>query len=132
MALTEGERVRCRHHLGYLNVTAAATFFLGIPAALQTTFMIEPAMDRVIVDAEPKLRQLLDILDSIESQGVCDLELLAINRIGDIEVREDGHKVLFNQEYLRWQRSLANLLGISPNPFDQRFPSRTNASVHHG
>ena len=48
-------------------------------------------------------------------------ELLAVLQVGEIQVNPNELKVLFRQEYRRWRSSLANLLGIIPNPYDQRF-----------
>lgn len=121
MALTNQEKVKIRHHMGYLNVSSAQTFVFGIPAAVQTQFSIEGAMNFVLLEAEPEVRRHLRILDAIEEQNVNDLELLAVMEVGEIKVNPQELKVLFRQEYRKWQGSLGNLLGVTPNPFDQRF-----------
>ena len=43
MSITEDERARGRHHLGYMQVQEASTFVLGVPSGVQTAFMIEGA-----------------------------------------------------------------------------------------
>lgn len=121
--LTDEERLKVRHALGYLNVGSAATFVLGVPAALQTTFMIEKALDLILPEAEPEVRRHLSILDRIEAQLIDDLELLAVESIDEIKVRRDEQDALWDQ-YDRWRRSLANIFGVIPNPWDKRFENR--------
>lgn len=117
--LTQDEKVRARHHLGYANVSEAATFQMGIPAGIQTQFMIEQAFNLILPQAEEKLRGLLEKLDEIECQIVNDTENVAVEEIGTIKLREDEFKQLIIR-YQHWQGALANLLAIRPNPFDQR------------
>lgn len=128
MAFSEQEKVRIRHHLGYLNVSTMQTFSLGVPTAIETQFLIEGAMNRVLVQAEQEARRLVGVLDTIEAQMVGDLELLAVRKIGEIEVNPDEQGKL-KQQYRHWQGTLGNLLGIPPNPYDQRF---MNASINVG
>lgn len=131
MAFTAEEKVKIRHHLGYLNVQDAQTFVLGTPAAVETQFIIEGAMDRVLVAAESELRRHVAILDKIEEQLICDQELLAVDAIGEIKVRATEMKEL-RVEYQYWRQGLANLMGIYPNPFDKRYAdSGINISVQH-
>lgn len=117
--LTEDEKSRARHHLGYLQVTSAQTFVLGVPAAVQTTFMIEGALNKLLPSGESKFRSILDNLDGVEAQIIEDQENLAVDQIDTIKVRPDEFKhLMIRYEY--WRSGLANLLGIIPNPFDQR------------
>jgi|TARA_Y100000034_G_scaffold121294_1_gene165329 hypothetical protein len=120
MPFTDEEKVRIRHHLGYLNVQRAQTFVLGVPAGVQTQFIIEGAMDRVLIEAEPEARRLIAVLDTLESQLICDLELLAVDKVGEIIIRKTEMKELWKQ-YQKWQGALSNIMGIYPNPFDKRF-----------
>jgi hypothetical protein len=123
MAFTSEEKARVRYHLGYPNVGLVNTFTLGLPAAIEPAFMLEPAMDRVLPDAEALVRQHLTILDQIESQQVDDLELLAVDKVDEIDIREKEHEQLLGQ-YLKWQSSLSNIFGVMPNPYDKRFSGR--------
>lgn len=122
-ALSLEEKVRVRHHMGYLNVQEAQTFTLGTPAAVETQFLIEGAMNKVLPEAMPLLRRYLEMCDETENTMFCDQETLVANRLGEIDLNNQGeHR---NQRELRrsykyWQTSLANLLGVPPNPFDQR------------
>lgn len=129
MAFTEDEKVKIRAHLGYLGVAQSQTFVLGIPAAMPTQFMVEGAMDRVLASAEAHARKLIKILDTIEVQMVEDLELLAVNKIGTIELR-DREMMQLRREYRHWQGALGNLLGVPPNPYDQRFQGMAGGGIN--
>lgn len=130
--LTLEERVRVRHHTGYLNVSDVQSFALGLPAAVQTQFIIEGSMDKVIPESLPLLRKLIGTLDQIETQMVDDLELLAVTSIGSINIQANEQKMLV-KAYLHWRDALCNLLGCIANPYDARFMNAgVNASVSHG
>jgi len=117
--LAEQDKVRARHHLGYLNVEQAQTFVLGVPAGLQTQFVIEGALNRLLPQALPKFTQFLDQLDCIECELFGGIDLASVNSIAEIEVRPERRKELAGY-YKVAQQALANLLGIVPNPYDQR------------
>ena len=120
MPLTAQEKVKVRHHLGFLNVAQVQTFVLGSPQAVETQFIIEGAMNLILQDAEPELRRHLQILDKIEEQLIDDQELLAVDAVDEIKVRGTELKEL-RKEYQYWRHSMANLLGCYPNPFDKRW-----------
>lgn len=126
--LSETERASVRHHMGYLNVGEMYTFVLGTPAAVETTFVIEGAMDRVLEVALPRFRQILGILDAIEAQRVDDLELMAINQLGDIQVNQKEQNQLL-RTYDDWVAALANMLGVPRNPFDKRLGGARGVNV---
>lgn len=117
--LTDDQKVKVRHHCGYLGVAAAATFALGTPAAVETQFIIEGAMNRLLEESLPELERLVSICDKIEEQMVCDLELLAVTNVGEIAINPDEHRRLTTQ-YNYWVDALCNLMGIERNPFDKR------------
>ena len=133
MAFSDQEKVRIRHHMGYLGVAQVQTFSLGVPSAVETQFLIEGAMNRVLPASEIEARRIVGVLDTIEAQMVGDLELLAVEKIGDITVdgKEQGK---LKQQYRHWQAALGNMLGVPPNPYDQRFlggGGGVNARVAH-
>lgn len=110
--------------MGYLNVESAATFVLGVPAAMQTTFMIEGAMNRVLQtpQAVVMFRQFLARCEEVENYVFCNFDLSDVESIGTGEAVKINRKRLkeLAEHYLIAQESLANFLGIVPNPFDQR------------
>lgn len=120
--LTPDERVRIRHHLGFLNVQEAATFALGVPAAVETQFVIEGAFDKLLEAALPLVRRLLAACDSTEAQFFDNQENLAVTKVGGIQLRDDEGNELMgaNKRYDYWRRALANAFGIWVNPFDGR------------
>ena len=121
--LSEQEKVKIRHHCGYLNVQASSTFVLGVPASVETQFLIEGAMMRIIPEAVPEVRRHLQILDQIENQAIQNLELLQITKLDTIEVNSTGpdrEQRQLTQAYDKWVNSLCNALGASRNPFDKR------------
>lgn len=117
--LTEDEKVRLRHHFGYLNVTEAQTFVLGVPAAVQTQFMIEGAFNKILPAAENLLRKHLCRMDEIEEHVFGGKDLADVNKTGNVEVNRKRLSELAGY-YRIAQQAAANLLGVVPNPFDQR------------
>jgi hypothetical protein len=117
--LTLEEKAKIRHHMGYLNVQAAATFQLGIPAAVQTQFMIEGAWDKILPEAENMVRIFVCRLDDVEREVFGGMDLASVTKTGSIEVNPDRLKNLAKY-YLIVRESLENLLGVPANPYDAR------------
>ena len=129
--LTDEEKVRVRHHTGYLNIQNAQSFALGIPAAVQTQFLIEGAVVQLLPAALPKFRELLERCDCTEAERFDAQENLAATSIGAIQLRPDQQDAL-QKNYLYWRAALCNMLGIPPNPYDMRFAnSGVNTPVIH-
>jgi hypothetical protein len=105
--------------MGYLGVGSASTFVLGIPAGVQTQFMIEGAFSRILPSQEGNFRTLLDRMDALEQQIVDDSENVAVDAVDEIKLREDEFEQIIKR-YRHWQGALGNMLGVIPNPFDQR------------
>ncbi len=118
MPLTEQEKVRVRDLLGFLNVANAQTFALGMPAGVETQFIIEKAMDYVPEHALFLVREHMATLQAIDGQSIEDMELMAVNGIGDITVNQEEQKQLDTRRRY-WRGRLCNALGVYPNPFDQ-------------
>ena len=117
--LTNDQKVRARHHLGYLNVQAAATFQLGIPAAVQTQFMIEGAWAKILPEAENLAAVLICRLDEIENEIYGGIDLASVNQVSEVQVNPKRFQEL-GKYYRHARDSLANLLGVPANPFDMR------------
>jgi hypothetical protein len=129
--ITEDQKARARHHLGYLQVQAASTFQLGIPAAVQTQFVIEGAWDKILPSAEVMFERTLCRLDDIESHMFGGMDLADVTQTGNIQVNPDRLKEL-GKMYRYAQQSLANMLGIVANPFDQRDWARAGGGINVG
>lgn len=119
VTLTDEQKVKVRHHLGYPNIAEVATFALGVPAQVETAFIIERCMNKLLPPSRPELERLLAICDQCEQQMVDDLELLAVESVGEITVNQDEQRKLVAR-YDYWVDSLANFLGVDRNPFDKR------------
>jgi hypothetical protein len=117
---TPEERVKARHHLGFLNVSEVYTFVLGTPAAVETQFAIEGALNRILPEAMPLFRELLAKCDQTEAQRFDNQDSHVASRVGSIELRGREAQTTLAKDYSYWRQALANLLGIYENPFDKR------------
>lgn len=129
MAFSDQEKVRIRHHLGFLNVGQAYTFVAGTPAGVETQFLIEGAMQRVLPEAEVLARELLARCDSVEGQMMDNQDLLAVESVDEIKIRQDEFQALIKR-YHYHRNGLANVLGIYPNPFDKRFSADGGGGIN--
>jgi hypothetical protein len=112
-------KVKIRHHGGYLNVEEAQTFVLGTPAAVQTQFIIEGAMNRLLPEALPLVERLVAELDEMECKIDESFDNVTVNQVGNIQIRPDA----FRQQVLRYEakrNALMQAFGCYPNPYDQR------------
>ena len=117
--LTDDDKDRARHHLGYGGVQEASTFVLGVPAGVQTTFVIERAFTKLLAVALPRMRDIMDKLDRIEAQVDENIDALVASKVGEIDLSDKEFEKLI-QRYKHWQGALGNLLQVPPNPYDQR------------
>lgn len=132
MSLSEPEKVRIRHHLGYLNVAASQTFVLGTPAGVETQFLVEGAMNKILPEAEVLVREMIAKCDGVEAQMSENQELLAVTQVDEIGVRQDEFEQL-KKRYDWWRNGLCNAMGIYSNPFDKRMGpgGGVNVPVRH-
>lgn len=125
MALSDPEKARIRYHLGYAGTTDAASMTMGAPSSRQENFMIESAMDRVQLDGEPILRDLLAECEAVEKEMKCARKQLAVAKVGRTELRsnEAGKSITdsYEREHTRWAQRLAEHLGTPLGPFSRRF-----------
>ncbi len=105
--------------MGYMGVQQASTFFLGVPAGVQTQFPIETAFTKILPSAEPDFRKYLDHLDRLEEQVVENSENVEVSEVDEIKLNPKAFQgVIIRYQY--WQGKLGNLLGVPPNPYDMR------------
>lgn len=114
------EKERIRYHMGYLQVQPAASISYGIPAPIQTLFLLESAMDRLISGAEDRVRKLITTLDEIECRMLDGQNYLMADQLADITIRKN-HIDQLEDEYCRWAARLADTLGAPLYPGAVRF-----------
>lgn len=122
--LTLEERARIRYHMGFMNVSNVMTYALGVPAAVEQAFLIEGAMSKVLPEALSLVREHISILDCIMAEMVCNIELLAVTKVGEIEINQ-RMMMMLERRYDFFRQSLGNLFGVIPNPFDKRSLGRS-------
>lgn len=120
MALSEDEKVKIRHHLGYLGVAEVFTFLLGVPGAVETQFLIEGALHRLLLSTEPLVREILcrlDQLDAARQQVAIGGE---VESVGNIKMRGMEALRMVDNQLVEQRGALANAFGVYQNPFDKR------------
>jgi len=122
LAFTPEEKEQIRYHLGYLNQTAASSLAFGQPVPLQTLFILDSAMDRVLNGAaEDRIRSMIGVLDRIECTMIEAIDRLAAKTLdGGITLNgEEINKLEF--EYYRWAGRIANQMGVPLYPYATKF-----------
>lgn len=127
-AITAQEMVKIRHHLGFYNVGSGSTFFLGMPCSVEINFTVENAFTKLLPEAFPLVREMLNRCEVTEQQIFDNQENLAVNKVCDIELRPD-ELVELDKRYDRWRLALCNAFGIIPNPYDKRGLGGTGLNV---
>lgn len=117
--LTDEEKAAIRYHLGYPMLDQVATFAIGVPAAFETAFILEGAMNRVQGATLTRARTLLCRLEEVECQIAGDTELLAVSQVDETKI-DPAMMMKLDGRYIRWQQALGNVLSVPVNPFDQR------------
>ena len=120
MTFDAGTRERIRYHLGYLEVSPAPSITFGIPALIQTNFLVERAMDLVIPAAEERVLKLIDVLDVIECRMIDGQKYLIASQLDSLTIRQDQIDKL-EDEYSRWASRLADILGCPLYPGSSKF-----------
>jgi hypothetical protein len=130
--LTLEEKARVRRHGGWPNISAASTYFLGNPAAMEPFFILEAAMDAIIPSAEFLLREALDKCDRLANIIFDDADTLVASEVGDIKINPDQFEKVV-QRYLWTVDDMLQVMSAYRNPFDARFagnrPGGINVSV---
>jgi hypothetical protein len=117
--ISEENKNRARSHMGYVMVQQTSTFFLGVPAGLQSQFPIELAWSKILPSAEGRFIELLDRLDALEYQIVENSENVEVDKLDEITINKEAFSEVIKR-YRHWQGALGNLLGVIPNPYDMR------------
>jgi hypothetical protein len=136
VALTIAEREKIRHHLGYSGTAVASVLSVGgIPSSYPLSWALEGAMNRLMIESEPRVRDLLVKLDQTEEQIFCAQAELGAVQVGNITPNLKQREDLM-RAYKYWQASLATTFLTVPNPYDLRFTGvgagAGNVGVDHG
>jgi hypothetical protein len=123
--------------LGFPALTDAASVAFGVPMMNQTNFLVESAVNRLLEESLPQVRQIMLVMDTVEQKlfAAVDQDHLVATQLEDLHLREDETDKL-EGEYRRWGYRLADIMGCPVYPFSPRYkPSGagfvTNVSVSH-
>lgn len=120
MPLDDAEKERCRYHLGYPEVQAAASIQFGIPRPIQTAFLLESAMVLLIEQSVDRVRRILKVMDDIEMKLIEAQDRLAAIQLSDLHLRDNEPDQL-EHEYVRWGFRLADLVGCPIYAYSTRY-----------
>jgi hypothetical protein len=120
MALTLVERARVRYHLGFPNIGQAVSLALGVPAAGHPAFLLEAAMNAILPEAEPKLREVLLQCDCIEQQLQDTRKRLSAMDVGGVKLRGREELEDLEDQYDYWTDALVDIFGVNKNPFSKK------------
>jgi hypothetical protein len=124
--LSEEEKARIRHHLGYILTDPVSSIQLGVPRASQPQFLVEGQMNRIPDTAVGMIRRYVDILDKLEGTLLDAVSRFKASKLGEITLR-DNETAMIEGEYFRWATRLADDLGVPLNIYSERFRSGTGA-----
>lgn len=134
VSLSEVDRAKVRHHLGYPNVEPVSSISLGFPSASQPQFLVEIAMDRIIPEGVGLIQKYLAILDALESQMVESFARDKVQQIDGVKLRNSNEEPTEHQllevKYRYWAGVLASDLGSPINPFSTRFYQLAGGSIN--
>lgn len=113
---TDEEKNDVMRFLGYPNWTSLSpSIQLGYPAASQPLFLVVDSIARMAVEARPAIRANLCQLRDIEAQLGSARGRMKATRLGEVTMNAAEARQL-REEYVFWQKKLADLLGVFVNP----------------
>ncbi len=118
--LSEEEKARIRHHLGYPQSDPVTNITLGIPAVTQTAFILEGQMQRVPESRMTICRTILGRLDVLDQLLFDSASMLAAERVDEITINLNQPNAI-EAEYIRWVDRLADFFGAYKNPYSPRW-----------
>lgn len=132
---TEEEQGRILYHLGYMQQTVSSFAAFGVLATTENQFIAINALQHVPLTRAMIIREHLAILDGLNQKLVEAQDFLVAKELGEMTLRDD-HPDLLEREYTRWARRLADSLGVTTNPYSERFGGagklRMNTRVRNG
>ena len=118
--LTEEEKASIRHHLGFFQVAPSTSIFMGFPAATQTSFLLEPAMDHILDSGVGHIRDDIAECDRIECEIKDARFRLQAKSVEGIDLNPQELTQL-KIEYAEWAKRLADDLGVPVNAYADKF-----------
>lgn len=120
MALSTEEQQKIRRYMGYLGVGLAGSISLGVPSATQPQFILDNAMNRVLPETEPIIREYLIELECIDDQiKQARRTRIKVAKAGEIELRGQEEIDTLYEEYDNWVSRLSDILAAPINPFSE-------------
>jgi len=116
VAISEQERSRIRHHLGYPSFSSLAQAIqLGYPAASQPLFLVDDSFNRLTQGGEDAVRRDLCECEAIEQQISQARTRFKASELGDLKVNHEEPNML-RRELTFWRQTLASDLMVVINP----------------
>ena len=116
MAITEQEKGRIRHFLGYPSFASlAASIQLGFPAVSQPLFIVDDAFRRLTLEGEAAVRRDLCECEACEQQMSKARSRFVATQLDDLKVNPEEPNML-RRELTYWRQQLASDLGAPINP----------------
>jgi len=128
VVFSQEEKTRIKYHLGYQVLQLAQSISLGVPAATQTSFMVDSVLEHTPVSAAGIVRMLLGRLDAIDARLTEVLGQVRVSQVDSIKLNPTAGDDL-ERERTRWVNRLANVLGVVPNPYAQDLPGAGRSSM---
>lgn len=128
MALNDDEKAKVRRYLGYFNTGTAASIMLGVPRPAQPLFLVDMAMDLLLPPAEPRIRQILSIIDGTEQRLITAQKRLSATQLGELHLR-DNEPDLLRKERKWWIKLLADELGVPMNSYSEGLGTAGGGSI---
>jgi len=120
MALTQPEKARIRYHLGFPNIGTATVLALGFPAGGHPAFLLESAMNQILPESEPLVRNAVLQCDCIEQQLAEARQRLKVNTAGNVILRGREELEDLEDQYDYWTDALVDIFGVNKNPFSKK------------
>jgi hypothetical protein len=117
---TEEEQGRILYHLGYPQVSISGFLAFGVLALTETMFVAVNALQHVPLTRAMIVRDCLAKCESIEETMFDAVNYLVATKLEQLELR-DEHPDLVEKEHTRWATRLADSLGVTVNPYSERF-----------
>lgn len=129
---TDEETADVMRFLGYPNWQAMAqSIQLGYPAASQPMWLVLDSLPRLAEASRPAVRETLCQLRSTDAQIGTARSRMKTTHVGEVSMNSNESRML-REEYVFWQKRLADLLGVFVNPhsaLNGGMPGGVNARV---